>query len=119
MKKVIQILILCFSIVYSGITSAGDFSSYIKKTSKWIFDEQQKMSDAEIKKKVNEYFRDEVLKGLFQSLADEFGSSVNNENAKKLIDACSKEPVPMDRLFFIYVRRADNRTRYGLAAVRA
>lgn len=45
------------------------------------------MSDAEIKKKVNEYFRDEVLKGLFQSLADEFGSSVNNENAKKLIDA--------------------------------
>ncbi|PUA28837.1 MAG: hypothetical protein B0W54_10500 [Cellvibrio sp. 79] len=45
------------------------------------------MSDAEIKKKVNEYFRDEVIKPLFQSLTAELGGAANNEQVKKLFDA--------------------------------
>ncbi len=85
----VNVFLLCFIILFSSVSNAADFSSYIKKTSKWVFDQQQTMRDPEIKKEVNEYFRDEVFKPLFQSLAEEmFGSSApTNEAIKSLVDA--------------------------------
>ncbi len=87
MKKLIQVFLMSFLIIYSGISSASNFSEFIKTSSKWIFDEQQKMSDAEVKKRVNEYFRKEVILPMFQSLAEEIGAGANSQQTKALFDA--------------------------------
>lgn len=87
MNKMIQVFVFCFVFIYSSVSNASNFTELIKTSSKWIFDEQRKMSDDEIKKKVNEYFRKEVVLPMFQSLAEELGGGANTQQTKVLFDA--------------------------------